>query len=487
MTLNEREAFTKKATSSFVFLSGIPTFLVILSVIIDQIPRFLQGDSISYLMTGNGWVPPDRSWAYGFAVHWLLDATKTFGSYIVINNVLLLCMVYSCRAYFSNRSFDEKLFLFLAILLSMDPLLAIYTRFYLSDIFGLAFFVAFVHSFGVYLSRANFPWWNILILVACAIGAVFIRLAYAPIIGVLVFIVLLWTCIHATAQVRWRAMVALIIPVLAVATLAAANMELFADKYGHKPFVNKLSGTFLMGVFAPALSEKDFRKAGIPISDEEYYNLDSLSFDQRGRQVWGLTMASALPLIKSRLGIKGDYDATVDHTCFQIVVNAFQRKPMAILRVYARSLYYYFVYDEWKKSLESEMGSDRQLDPSFVEYLNSMTFAKISPDASYQRSVWQIIYKSFLPFYPVYLLICIFVSFYYILINKKNLIIVIVSSAFIAPIVATPLYGYYVIPRYVIASVFMGYLLLALTVRDFTALRQSGPVSRRVALPTVSL
>ena len=444
----------------------------------------MQGDSVSYLMTGNGWIPPDRSWAYGFAVHWLLNVTKSFSSYIIVNNVLLICIIYSCRSYFQSKPIDNALFIMLAVFLSIDPLLAVYTRFYLSDFFGLAFFIAFVCSFGSYLSSAKFSWWTILLMVASAIGAVFVRLAYAPIIAVLVAIVLLWTCVHAAVQVRWKAAVALAIPVLAVATLATANMAVFSDKYGHRPFVNKLSGTFLMGVFAPALSVKDFRKAGIPISDEEYWNLDSHSFDQRGRQIWGTTMASARPLIMSRLGIKDDYDATLDRTCFQIVLNAFQRKPIAIFRVYARSLYYYFVYDEWRKSLEGEMGSDRQLEPSFVEYLNSMTFTKLLPDASFQASMWQALYKRVLVLYPTYLLICVLVSLCWIIASKRNLQIVILSSAFLAPIIATPLYGYYVIPRYVIASVFVGYLLLALTVRDFAASRQHALFSRDARLPS---
>ena len=439
---------------------------------------------MSYLMTGNGWIPPDRSWAYGFTVHWLLNFTRSFSSYIIINNVLLICMIYCCRSYFRDKAAENKIFVSFTILLSIDPLLAVYTRFYLSDLFGLAFFVVFVRGFDIYLSRSKILWWTVPIMVVSAIGAVFIRLAYAPIIGALVAIVLFWACLHAAVQVRWKAVAALAIPVLAVATLAVANMAVFSDKYGHKPFVNKLSGTFLMGVFAPALSEKDFRKAGVAISDEEYYNLDSHSFDQRARQIWGLTMSSARPLIMSRLGIKDDYDEKLDRTCFQIVLNAFKRKPVAIFRVYVQSFYYYFVYDEWRKSLESEMGADRQLDPFFVNYLNSMTFTKILPDASLQTSIWQEIYKYVLPVYPLCLIVALITSFYYLIASKSNLQTVILSSAFLAPLIATPLYGYYVIPRYVIASVFVGYLLLASALRDFMTFRRHASSPRVSGLPS---
>jgi hypothetical protein len=50
-------------------LGGLIAFALLgAGLLIDHMPRFYQGDSLSYLSTGEGWMPPDRSWAFGLAV-----------------------------------------------------------------------------------------------------------------------------------------------------------------------------------------------------------------------------------------------------------------------------------------------------------------------------------------------------------------------------------------------------------------------------------
>ena len=465
LTLGAAKRPRQVAADSLMVTFGLPTCLILLSVLIDQVPRFMQGDSVSYLMTGAGWIPPDRSWAFGFAVHWLLKTTRNYQSYILINNALLIALIIHCRSYFPDMPRPAFIYVACAVAIAVDPLIAVYTRFYLSDFLGLVFFVGFVGAFRSFLlDRTTLPR-AVLSMAAFAVGAVFTRVAYALIIGLTVAVVLTWACFRASAPVRWRAASALLLPCVAVASLAAANSAVFSQQFGHKPFVNKLSGAFLMGVFAPALAKEDFENAGIHLSDGEFADLELSNFDKRGQQVWGSDARSARFLVMSRLGVSDQYSDVVDKTCRHIALNAVRRNPVGFLGVYLKSVSLYFSYGEWKASLDAETGVNRPLDTVFIKYINHLSTFKLYPDIVREESPMMTMYKLELPFYPIYLIVCLVAALYNLLRNPRGLTEVILSAAFIATFLAAGLYSNNVIPRYVLGSVFLGYLLLALLVQ----------------------
>ena len=452
---------------------ALPAAIVFALLAADHLPRFMQGDSISYLMTSAAWKPPDRSWAFGFAVSFLVRATRSHLTYLLLNGALLVAVIMGCRSLFGRTRAGLVAFTACATAVAADPLTAAYARFYLSDFWAMAFFVGLTATLLPFLRGAPRRAALLAALLVLTVGAVFTRVAYAPVILVTAALMLSWSWRRGPAA-RWRALAVAALPVVAAAALAGCNATLFASQLGGQPFVNRLSGTFMMGVFAPALEQRDFTRAGVPLSDQEYRDLQLQDYDKRIAQVWGGT-AGARHLVMDRLGDHDEYSAAVDRTCMAVVVNAFKRKPLTFAKVYLHSLALHFSIGEWRKFFETESGADRPLEAGFVEDFNRRVFTKIYPDITKEPSLTLSLYRTALPFYPPFLGLCSAVAVFLLLSRRSGTVEAAASAAFIAALVAAPLYSNYVIPRYVLACVVLGYVLIGLLLQRALAGRHHQP------------
>ena len=185
-------------------------------------------------------------------------------------------------------------------------------------------------------------WFFVSLFIASTVAAVFIRVAYALTIEL---VVLLTGVLMSRRLVRrqWLALAgAAAGPVIAVALLSAANSVVFGDRFQHEPFINKLSGVFLASIFAPALQMSDFEAAGIPLTATEFQRLDVTNYDRRLGHAWAQSPDYLHQLIKDRLGVTEDYTTEVDSTAARLVWSAFKRNPIAVARVYAWGAWQYF-------------------------------------------------------------------------------------------------------------------------------------------------
>ncbi len=437
----------------------------------DQVPRFFQGDSISYLMSGAGnWLPPDRSWAYGFVAHWLLATTRNYQSYILLNNIILLAMILGLRSFFPAGTRSHLLcYTVCAVAVAADPLLALYTRFYLSDFAALVMFAGFIASFrwSLRVDRSlSIGTWLALLF---AIGAVFTRVAYAPVILLTIVLVLVRSLVHRRSRVGRQCVVALLIPFVAVGSLALGNAAVFGGEFGHRPFVNKLSGPLLMGVFAPALSNADFAKAGIKLSPTEFSTLDLGSYDHRSAVAFGIGRESARLLIMEKLGITDNYSDAVNAISDRIVLNGLLRNPLGFVKTYLVSLVLYFEPAEWHRILALETGVKRPLEPWFVNWFNILSVSHIYPEIVAVPSVSLDAYGDVQPAYPLFLGVVFLVAIGLLLRRRTGPDATLLSAAFVAALLSAALYSDYVVPRYVLANVLGGYVLLCVVLRDLLA------------------
>lgn len=135
MTIGSQYRTTRKEAVLLVC-----TLIILLTMIIDHQPRFFLGDSVSYLSTDGTYIPPDRSWAFGFEVNWLLRATHSHLPYLLIQAALLLLTVALCSEFRITSMHWQKLsFAIFAVLVCVDPLLNLYARFYMSDFLACLF------------------------------------------------------------------------------------------------------------------------------------------------------------------------------------------------------------------------------------------------------------------------------------------------------------------------------------------------------------
>src|SRR5690242_16617111 len=72
---------------------------------IDPNPKLFMGDSGSYLWTAlSGWIPPDRSFLYGFVIRWVSLTTHSLNSLLLLQAFLAantaILLVFICRQFF---------------------------------------------------------------------------------------------------------------------------------------------------------------------------------------------------------------------------------------------------------------------------------------------------------------------------------------------------------------------------------------------------
>lgn len=311
---------------------------LILWLLFDPVPRFFQGDSISYLSTGIGsWLPPDRSWEFGLLVNLLLRHTHGLSAFILCQIGMLVMLVEGAKVFFPQTPVARSGWALAAILIAVDPLIEVYTRFYLSDFLAMVFFL--VATAGVVLDlRADVLGWRrmgpLALIFIGTLGAVILRVAYLPIMLLTVAFaaILLWR--HLTRRTVAALLFAACGSVIAVGVTVGANRVVFATEFPGQLFVNKLSGVFLAGVFAPALTQSDFQHAAIPITAQEFKNLDLSDYAKRNAQVWGDRHTDLQQLIKDNLHITDAYSRELNRAAWRLVISAVERDPWAFARIY---------------------------------------------------------------------------------------------------------------------------------------------------------
>ena len=448
--------------------------VIIAWLLADLVPRFFQGESLSYLTTGERWIPPDRSWAYGYMANFMLRHTHGCTALILVQTGALAWLIAASRVFFTGIS--PRIYGVTAILLALDPLLEIYTRFVMSDLLAAAAFFATLLALFALLREegaARKVWFFVSLFIVSTVAAVFIRVAYALVIEL---VVLLSGFLMSRRLVRrqWLALAgAAAGPVIAVALLSAANSVVFGDRFQHEPFINKLSGVFLASIFAPALQMSDFEAAGIPLTATEFQRLDVTNYDRRLGHAWAQSPDYLHQLIKDRLGVTEDYTTEVDSKAARLVWSAFKRNPIAVARVYAWGAWQYASPSGWRAGVDVDLGLSRALPASFVDFSNRYSIWKIGSETTKIRSPLVRFYDATSYFYPLLLLTGLAAAGYLMIVQVMRPAIAVLAAGLIADVATAPLYSAYAIGRYVVAAVIISYLLIGLAIHAATARRGS--------------
>ena len=429
-------------------------------------PRFFQGDSLSYLATGTGWIPPDRSWAFGFVVNFLLRYTHVYSAFILFQIGVFFCLIAAARILFSESGGPTVVYGAIAVLLALDPFLEMYTRFFLTDFLAMAAFLAALIALCVVCRGRDSKrlWVATFFVVAATVVAIFLRIAYVPIIEVTVLLLamIMW---GRLALRQWFALaITALGPCLAIGTLVAANWFVFADRYPGELFVNRLSGVLLAGVFAPALQPADFDNVGIPITVAEFQRMELTDYNRRPLQIWGNTPDYLHQFLKNTYGITSGYAAVVDKAARDLFWSALMRDPAAVAEVYVRNALLYAQPSEWRRKFDWETGISSPLPQSFVEYSNRYS-AKIDYRITTIRSPLIQAYAAVCSLYPFQLLLGL-LSAAYLALRERRVAAAVLSAALIAVLAAAPLYSPEMAARYVIGGIVVSYLLIGLAIQS---------------------
>jgi hypothetical protein len=435
----------------------------LLWLLVDRFPRFYQGDSVSYMGTGvNGWIPPDRSWLYGFVSRWIMVLTFHVGTVVILQALsLALIAILFTRAFprTKNGRFAAVLFGFVA---AADPLLVTYSRLWLSDIPAMVLFCGFVLLLMRSLTRSETHYWRgALWLLVVSTACIFVRVAYAPVMELTLGGCLVASLWRPLSRPRRYILPLFIVPLISVGILAEANSIVSLPQFRGHAYVNRMSGLYQLGVFLPAIRIEDFRDAGMPITDAEFARLNLGKYRNRERSVWSPGTQHIRAFLESKLKTTDDYDARLQALSARIVHVGFHHHPTTFALAYLRSLAIYFNAAYWHDDFPGEMGVSVPLPQWMVDYVNTHSTPRITPQIVNHITPLYSVTQPFLWFYPFLVITGLVASLVILLRPGRFTALCPPASALIAVMLSVPLYSHDIKPRYVLAAVFLSWFLLS--------------------------
>ena len=232
---------------------------------IDQRPMFFLGDSASYIWTAlSGWLPPDRSFIYGYFIRLIAVTSKSLTP-LVLAQVLLNCvssivMAHLLISYFRVRPWIAFV---MALLTSLEPLQLLYTRYVMTETLGLAIFAFYVWLGLHYLANPRIIWLALMHCIATLLIGV--RLAFIPTAWICAVLIpfLAFPAVVAKprlADVKTINRLALhaVMSILLVFVFTTAYKHFHGHLQHKPPGYSYHSGFFAMSFMFPILEANDF-------------------------------------------------------------------------------------------------------------------------------------------------------------------------------------------------------------------------------------
>jgi hypothetical protein len=283
---------------TLVPLTGVVLAIKMSLLILDPNPQFFLGDSGSYLHTAlTGWIPPDRSYLYGYVIRWLCLGSGSLFS-LLLAQIVASAFSAVNLGWLLMRFFalSDKVALVIVIFYCVDPLQLMYERFVMAETFSLTATLLFVTFLFLFVEKGARRY----LVLASIVGilAVAFRTSLLPAITVLSFAAPVIRFIYDKAEprdVRVRLKVLF-------TSFCVVGLSHFILHTGYKHLTGRLSsappayqyadGFSVLSSWSPVMTLADSRAAGIP--DAVVNNTWPRTFDNRRGQRWakgGLTIA----------------------------------------------------------------------------------------------------------------------------------------------------------------------------------------------------
>ena len=268
--LSTPETTPANARQGLVATLALVAVIKLAGLALDPSLRFFLGDSGSYLHTAiTGWIPPDRSFLYG----WLIGATAmpTQSAFALVA-VQTLFGALSALLLYAWLAFGLRVrpawAMVAAALLAIEPAQWFYERMMMAEASGLLAFVLFFGALSLYVASGRWRWIALyaalgVLTVAMRISLLAVELplcALAPVVRAL--------CVRGSD--RGRPLVAVLrfalhFVVAMVCTLYAhgAYKRWYGELAETRPGYTAHTGMFRLGLVVPLVKPEHFRNTGV--------------------------------------------------------------------------------------------------------------------------------------------------------------------------------------------------------------------------------
>ena len=289
------------------FLISLIIWVVVIKIIIfllDPTVMFFIDDSSRYIDTAiSSYIPPDRSFLYGFLIRWLTYFSQSLTTLILFQ---VLCSATSAvlAGYILNRflSINMAVARVFAVLCANAPIQLMYERYVLTETISLLFFVIFITTAFCYLQK---PRIRTLITVNLS-GVILIafRLSYLPVVlsGAVIVPFLAFFSIPPgrdsdIAEDRWngkpgikkRVIVSclhIVLSCLLTYGLHSAYKIINGRLSDKPPAYQYCDGYHLIASWAPLLEKEDFADPRLEGYNKQYFYIILKDRFQRMNQRW---------------------------------------------------------------------------------------------------------------------------------------------------------------------------------------------------------
>ena len=333
---------------------------------LDTTVRVFLGDSGSYLHTAlTGWIPPDRSFLYGWlieasairmdSIHALLGVQTLFG---IASGVLLYVWLVS------GLKLRHRLALVCAALFALDPAQVFYERMMMAEATGLLAFLLFFCSLSAYVARGR--WIFIPVYAAFGVLAVAFRinlLAVVLVLSLLAPLIRVWTAIRTEGSSTRRAVLLGGAQLLLAAICTVQAHGYYKRWYGElaqtAPGYTANTGIFRLALVAPLIEPHHFRNTGVSPKILDELKLDYRDRQQREGQIW---------LEGGLIDVLRRHTTEADRAARKISIRAAREHPVGLVQLGLATAADYFNPAIANPRLQDDIGR-RPVPPDLVEPL----------------------------------------------------------------------------------------------------------------------
>lgn len=168
-------------------------FIVIFSLkylifCIDPLPMFFLGDSHSYIATSlTGWIPPDRSFIYGYVIRLTAVAAHSLTTLVAVqvftSGLSAILVAYALIKFFSVTPF---LAFSMGFLCAVEPLQLMYERYVMTETLALFLFAVYMVFIFHYIKRPTIILMSLVQIIGTAL--ISFRLSFLPLVLINAFI-----------------------------------------------------------------------------------------------------------------------------------------------------------------------------------------------------------------------------------------------------------------------------------------------------------
>ncbi|MBA3607139.1 MAG: hypothetical protein H0W43_01295 [Chthoniobacterales bacterium] len=399
---------------------------------IDPHPQMFMGDSGSYLWTAvSGWIPPDRSFLYGFIIRWVSFPTQSLDSLLVLQVFLgaatAISLAYVCRLLLQLSS---RVSYSAGLICAVDPLQLVWERYLMTETISLFLYALMLLVSLSYLRRRN-PW-QLLLVQILAVLTISFRISYlltveatAVALPIIAFMPFLRSGLAAAS--RWSTLrtlsAHLALSVVAMLALHLGYKQTNGYLAGRPPAYLYSSGLSILATWAPVLHPADSpdpRLARI-LSQGAEFHLGEARL--RNSQLY-----SDGYLIDRWKETEFDSDRA-DGIAKQTALHALLHRPTRIFALGLGTFLGYFNPVQIHKQAVSDLGNGEWPKPSAEKLAGRLQLVPPPPQAAGLHTVLQKYFLIARPYYYVVALCPLFCAAFLFFLRETHLFLIFLHAS----------------------------------------------------------